>query len=414
MHQKLSQKEVKRIKTRTDVELQVLIECCKQQLDTGSFIKGEIADLQFFNPSAFLSLAAHHRLFPVVYQCANQTQNALILTIYNEVKIHAERNIQRMMKLSSVLLQINKLLKQAKIDFISYKGPLMINQIYGDLSKRQTRDLDILIKESDLNKATQLLTGAGYKLLDVYFAKNISHRNLFILRENHLRFSHPDHHVILELHWSLSKYFVSFKTERIFEQSVSAVFMGKEIKTMPLPLLFVFLCVHGIYHQYQSLFWLYDIAWILKNQDLDFNAVLIESEQLKCRQAVVSSVYLAHYFFNIHVSASCPAMNRKERFLFRQCNKKLENRPSKGSESRQSGVLNVLNQRIQWLKYQMLMTSDMQSRKRILFLKMIKPYVWNETENIPSNKLVYLLMTQVKWLSLLLKGKMKKSGKVKK
>jgi hypothetical protein len=220
---------VKRIKPLNDGELQILLDCCRQQLGTGSIVKEELDAPQIFNAGSFLALVAHHRLFPVVYQAENQKQNTCLNAVFNELKNRTERNRQRMLKLAAVLLQINELLNQANIDFISYKGPLMVNQIYGDLSKRQTRDLDILIRENDLENAIKMLTGAGYKLLDEYFVKNASHRNLFLLRENHLRFCHPDNHIILELHWSLSKYFISFNTQKIFQQSVSAQFMGKDL-----------------------------------------------------------------------------------------------------------------------------------------------------------------------------------------
>jgi hypothetical protein len=186
--------------------------------------------------------------------------------------------------------------------------------------------------------------------------------------------------------------------------------MGKDFRTMPLHLLFVFLCAHGIYHQYESLFWLFDIAWIIKNKNPGFNSVLMEAESLKCRQAVVSSVFLAHYFFGIPIPESCPKMNRQEHFLFDQCIKKITSENSVSSRKKAKKIFSILNQRIQWLKYQMLMTSDNQSRKRILFLKMIKPYVWHKTDKIPSNKIVYLLMTQVKWLMMLLKGKITVHG----
>ena len=152
-----------------------------------------------------------------------------------------------MMKLAALLLQINELLKQTKIDFISYKGTIMVNQIYDDLSKRQTGNLDILIRECGLEKAIELLAGAGYKLIDEYFVKDAGNWRLFLLRKNHIRFSHHNNHVILELHWSLSKYFVSFNTQKIFQQSVPAHFMGKDFWTMPLHFLFVFfMCVRHL------------------------------------------------------------------------------------------------------------------------------------------------------------------------
>ncbi len=394
-------------------EFQWLLMCCHNQIGAGKFSLSAIVDEGSFDWKYFIKLTGKHRLFPVVNKVLSAQNDIFPDEVKSEISRKSSRNLKLMMKLAGELLKLHTLFQEAGIDFISYKGPLMVHQIFGDFSDRQTRDIDILITEKNLEKAIGILTKAGFKLIDEYFSDDSQNRNLYLLRENHLRFTFPEQHIILELHWSLSKYFTRFETEKIFEQAVTAELMGKSFKTMPLHLQFVFLCTHGIYHQYDSLFWLFDIAWIIKNKNPGFNSVLMEAEALKCRQAVVSSVFLAHYFFGIPIPESCPKMNRQEQFLFDQCIKKITSENAVSAHGKAKNIFSVLNQRVQWLKYQMLMTSDLQSRKRILFLKMIKPYVWHKTDKIPSNKIAYLLMTQVKWLMMLLKGKITVDGVVK-
>jgi len=394
-------------------ELNLLLDCCKLKLGVNSESLSDLVINRQTDWKTFLELTGKHRIYPLVNKALLAHEGIFPEEVKSEISRKSTRNLKLMMKLAGELLKLHTLFQEAGIDFISYKGPLMVHQIFGDFSDRQTRDIDILITENNLVKAIGLLAITGFKLIDEYFSDDTQNRNLYLLRENHLRFTFPEQQIILELHWTLSKYFTRFETEKIFEQAVTAEFMGKSFKTLPLHLQFVFLCTHGIYHQFDSLFWLFDIAWIIKNKNPGFNAVLLEAEALKSRQAVVSSVFLAHYFFGIPIPESCPKMNRQERFLFDQCVKNITGSSSSVSHTKSKKIFSILNQRVQWLKYQMLMTSDFRSRKRILFLKMIKPYVWHKTDKIPSNKIAYLLMTQIKWLMMLLKGKITVDGVVK-
>lgn len=405
--------ETLRIKPGFSQELNLLLECCKVKLGVSSGSLSDLATNRQTDWNKFIGITGKHRIFPVFNKVLSDQNDIFPEEVKSEISRKSSRNLKLMMKLAGELLKLHTLFQEAGIEFISYKGPLMVHQIFGDFSDRQTRDIDILITENNLEKAIAVLTKAGFKLIDEYFSDDAQNRNLYLLRENHLRFTFPEQHIILELHWALSKYFTRFNTKKIFEQAVTAEFMDKSFKTMPLNLQFVFLCTHGIYHQYDSLFWLFDIAWIIKTKNPGFKVVLMEAEALKCRQAVVSSVFLAQHFFGIPIPESCPKMNRQEQFLFDQCVKNITGSSSLVSHTKSKNIFSILNRRVQWLKYQMLMTSDNQSRKRILFLKMIKPYVWRKTDKIPSNKIVYLLMTQVKWLLMLLKGKMTVDGVVK-
>ena len=47
------------------------------------------------------------------------------------------------------------------------KGPVIAHEIYGDISLRTSKDLDILVQEIDLEKAEGLLFSLGYKREEV-------------------------------------------------------------------------------------------------------------------------------------------------------------------------------------------------------------------------------------------------------
>ena len=58
-----------------------------------------------------------------------------------------------------------KLLESNGINAIPYKGPVLANLAYGNLSFREFGDIDILINKSDALKAKEIMISNGYELI---------------------------------------------------------------------------------------------------------------------------------------------------------------------------------------------------------------------------------------------------------
>jgi hypothetical protein len=61
-------------------------------------------------------------------------------------------NAARNMKMTAELLRILDALKEAGIKAMPLKGPVLAQQLYGDVALRQFSDLDILVAREDANK----------------------------------------------------------------------------------------------------------------------------------------------------------------------------------------------------------------------------------------------------------------------
>ena len=60
------------------------------------------------------------------------------------------------------LLQIAKTLQTEHIDFMPFKGPILSQLLYNDVTQRQYGDLDILIQHSDIQKVAQILKSYNF------------------------------------------------------------------------------------------------------------------------------------------------------------------------------------------------------------------------------------------------------------
>ncbi|MCX6266264.1 MAG: nucleotidyltransferase family protein [Bacteroidetes bacterium] len=398
-------------------EQQFLLHCCRSklnQLSPGDVRVGLGLSVDW---ETFIDLTTWHRLFPQARRVLGNHAELVPPGIMEEITRHSSKSLKRMLNLAGELNSVDELFAAHHINFICLKGPLMVSQLYGDYSCRQTRDLDILVEEKDIDRAISQLTGAGFILADPYFCKNPEKRPLYLKRENHVRLRHPDKMIFTELHWSVSKYFTTIETADLFKNAVTIEIQGKRVKTFSAEDYFVILAVHGIYHQYDQLFWLYDMAHIMRMPDVSLHNLLTAGKKFNCMTAVKVTIALVSSVFNVlsHTGDDdLTRLSRHEKFLFDQCMDAIFHRGEDQHKGRIRKIADAFGRRISRQKYLLLMTNDWKSKKRVLINILIKPYVWEDTETIPRNNLIYLVMTQIKWLNILLSGRMNKRGRIRK
>ncbi|PEW86996.1 Renal dipeptidase [Bacillus cereus] len=210
----------------------------------------------------FLQLTRHHRVYPLIYMRLKSVDESLvpkevIETLYEEYK----RNTFQMIQLSAEMDRVSKLFTDNGIQLLFLKGPVIAYEIYGDISLRTSKDLDILVKEMDFEKVEELLFGLGYKREEV----------LTILNERKWRYKdivyyHPKIGMQIEIHWStqpLSMRAPSFN--ELWEEKRTSSLTGSSIFFLGEDHLFVYLVSHGARHGWFRLRWLKDIDQMMRN-----------------------------------------------------------------------------------------------------------------------------------------------------
>ena len=237
-----------------------------------------------------------------------------------------------------------------------------------------------------------------------------------MIRENHVRFRHPEKRIFIELHWSVSKYYTSITTPYLFEQAIEIDFQGKTIKTLSPELCFPVLATHGVYHRYEELFWLYDIAHLMHYQGVSQDDLKELSRKLRCPTAIRVSMALAGELFNGFgdKGKSMIPLSVRERFIARQCRSAFSEKTSGKSGFFPARMASALWRRVSALVFLFLMTDARESRRRMFSIAAIKPYVWPEEVQLPVNNAVYLFMTQIRWIRMLISGTMKPGGRIRK
>jgi len=217
----------------------------------------------------FLALIKHHRLYPAVYRKITElaaVENCFPLWVTANLRREYEHNTLRMLQLCGEMNTVSSRLSAEGICTIFLKGPALAADLYGDLSLRTSRDLDMIIPIGELNRTEQLLVALGY-VKDEYIQTVLGD---WKWRHHHMTFSHPHKQIKLEVHWRLNPS-PSRQPDfaELWKRSRVCTSTGLPIHLMGKEDLFLFLASHGARHGWSRLRWLADIDRLC-GQQLDW------------------------------------------------------------------------------------------------------------------------------------------------
>lgn len=110
-------------------------------------------------------------------------------------------NLARNMLLYDELSKILTAFKKAGIDTIVLKGAFLAEEIYKNIGLRPMSDIDLLIKEKDLQKTKMELIKLKYFATTVFQTK--LHEQFQTVFDNELPFIHRDKKIVIEIHWDI-------------------------------------------------------------------------------------------------------------------------------------------------------------------------------------------------------------------
>ncbi|HRD27782.1 MAG TPA: nucleotidyltransferase family protein, partial [Caulobacter sp.] len=165
------------------------------------------------------------------------------------------------LRLLGEALRLVALLTEAAIPVQVLKGPGLMVEAYGDLTVRQSRDLDLLVPLEHVRRAADICERAGYAPLPPTAHEPDPAMSLWLAWKKDFVFLAPATGVLLELHFRPTySPLLSDRLDLLAETREIAVAPGR---TAPVPTrdaLYAYLCVHGARHAWFRLKWLGDIA----------------------------------------------------------------------------------------------------------------------------------------------------------
>ena len=206
------------------------------------------------------------------------------------------------MLLTSELIKVMKILEENDIKAIAFKGPTLAQLAYGDVTLRQYVDLDILIKEKDLEKVYDVLVCNNFNSM---VKKEFINNKLFLEKNSDITFVNENNGINIEIHWKLfrTKFSSNLNNENFFDGKHKIKINNYDINVFNAEILLVYLCMHGSKHKWERIEWISDIDKLLsKEQNINWKVVLEIAKSYNCLKMLYLGLYVSYLLFDTAIS----------------------------------------------------------------------------------------------------------------
>ncbi len=201
---------------------------------------------------------------------------------------------------------ISQRLAAANIRHLGIKGPVLAQQIYGDVGARDSKDLDLLVDPAAIGEATAILASMGFTETGTGTGRGDTeadnkHRTFF------------GHGVEVEMHTRLLdvEALLPLSFEAVWARRVTVLLGAVAVPALSIADTFLYLCAHGAQHLWFRLKWLEDIARIVRLPAYPeiLPQAIARAQETGAEGIVVSAVDLVERVFGI--AGSVPIADRR-------------------------------------------------------------------------------------------------------
>ncbi|KAF5434249.1 hypothetical protein C5S35_14810 [Candidatus Methanophagaceae archaeon] len=209
-------------------------------------------------------------------------------------------NVARNILVYDALSKVLKAFKHARIAVIVLKGAALAETVYRDIGLRPFSDVDILVRESDLQRAKKQLSELGYRLDEEVSPEKYNEEfgcDLYYIGKVN----------ILEIHWDIlrktkSDRYTRVEIEKLWERAVPAKIAGVDTLMMSPEDMLLHFCVHLPKHRYNRLIWLCDVLEIIEQTDIDWDYVIEIAEKYRIK----AYMYYGLHFTDVLLGCDIP------------------------------------------------------------------------------------------------------------
>jgi hypothetical protein len=207
-----------------------------------------------------LKVVKRHRVPGLVWNGLSQAGIKTPSGIAQILKADADRTARESLLHCAETMRLQRLFDEGGCKCAFVKGTTLATLVYGNCAIRHAKDIDMIVPEAHFLPACDLLIAAGYRRIRPPGAISEAQFALWRAHGKDMEWRNERSGIELELHWRLTDISFllneppDFAALRPVEITSSA-----KVMTLPLPELFVYLCVHGSVHGWCRLKWLADI-----------------------------------------------------------------------------------------------------------------------------------------------------------
>ncbi|WP_051318419.1 nucleotidyltransferase family protein [Cohnella thermotolerans] len=288
-------------------ELKALLPCLRMQ--QGKPAWRELPDWEAIDREQLLRLVKHHRVYPLVMESWRSEGDSS--AVLQELRALRNRNSLHMLQLAAEMTEVVRLLAERGVPALVLKGPVLAKKLYGDLSLRTSKDLDLLVPPGRIGEAESVLQSRGYRE-DGAIPRVL---NDWMRKTHHASYKLPATGIQIELHWRMNPDTANEPDfEALWARRQEADFSGRTVAMLGPEDLFVYLVSHGARHGWFRLRWLADIDRMLRSP-LRWTLLRTLLEQNECRHLAGQAAILCEALLQTPVPEAMRPYMAKRRAL---------------------------------------------------------------------------------------------------
>lgn len=249
--------------------------------------------------------ASNHGLIPLLHKHLNSMDADLVpINFRSRLKHQSVSNSQNILHLFGKQRKLHQVLKNSGIRAAIFKGSLLAQTAYGEISLRHAGDIDVLISRADFDRARQLLGSLGYQMMpSLTPAQLSSHLNTHC----EIQFMRDDWFTVVDLHWALAPKTFVFKleTEELLTRLQRVSVAGVEFETLATEDSILYQSMHGAKHLWRRLEWISSLGETIRATDLtDWDKVASRAERAHGTRMLALGLRLAERVSGINIPSS--------------------------------------------------------------------------------------------------------------
>jgi Uncharacterised nucleotidyltransferase len=186
-------------------------------------------------------------------------------------------------------------------------------QAHEDIALREFDDLDIIVRQRDMTRANEVVTGLGYRPT---FPWILSADARSALVPGEYQYRNPSRGILLELHTerTLRHFPVPPDLDDLSRRLVPVLVCGHEIRTFAPEDALLMLCIHGSKDFWERILWIADVAELIRAcPKLDWNAVYGRADAWRARRILHLGLGLASVMLDARLSDEIGARVSQDR-----------------------------------------------------------------------------------------------------
>ena len=308
-----------------EAEWALLLECAKPQPDPQLLAEMLRTPLKWDSLIAFGEV--HSVLGLTAARLANGDESVMPAEIRESLRAWRRAYTLFTMNLTAEMFRLFEGFAASGIEALVIKGPVLSVRCYGDPGLRQYGDLDLIVRDKDIQRSTELMLSLGYEPsvpLTAIQAKKIPGE--YVFRQSNTK-------LLVEFHTERTfRYHPRpLPLENIFKRQARVNIDAHEIPALSPEDELLLICIHGAKHFWEQLSYIADVAAFVSRHELDWERVMAAAEEVGGDRMLYVGLRLATDVLGAPLSERIGSVVRSDRVVGRLARQIVQWLPAAGS-----------------------------------------------------------------------------------